>query len=125
MVKGRVREVFTGVLLLASAACHAGDGCKLQADVGVLITLRDARTGTNPTTIAVATISSGTYVERDTSYIAPSGQQVITGLLEKEGVFDILIRASGYKDWVQNGVGVPSDGCHVQVQLIDATLTPV
>lgn len=99
------------------SACQ-GRACQEYAVPGIFVTAVDARTGASLAEVAVVVVRDGTYV--DSSHVDDGAVA-----WERPGVYEVRVRAPGYRDWIRPRVRVASDGCHVRTAQVDAQLKPI
>ncbi len=124
-----------GLLLLAVLALYAGckdDGtlgriCTTEARAGIQVDVRDAATGEPAADGAIAYAQEGAYVDtlRTIPNLPPYASSMMAGVYERPGVYTVVVRKSGYRDWVQSNVIVTADECHVITVQLQARLDRV
>jgi hypothetical protein len=116
-----------GALLLMSTGCgddRVGgplyEACTAIFAYGLSIDVTDAVTGA-PLEGVSAEVRDGDFVD---PYVSVFGSTVV-GAGERAGVYTVVIRKEGYRDWTRSGIVVTADRCHVMGVHLDAALEPV
>ena len=114
------------LLLVALAGCDGPSSvCTMEMRAGLQVTITDSASGEPRAGAALAIARDGAYA--DTLDPGVSNRDVLItrqGAYERQGVYDVVVRATGYRDWVQQGVMVRSGQCHVSVAHLEAKLQP-
>lgn len=116
-------------LPMALAACDGifdSQVCTLNIAPGITVTITDSVSGEPRAAEAVAVARERAYV--DTLDPAVSiGDVLISrqGAYERKGIYEVTVRAPGYRDWVRSGVFVRPGDCHVQQVELQAPLQTV
>jgi hypothetical protein len=103
------------------------DGCTLEARWGVVVEIRDARTGAPIAATARGSVTDGAYIDS----LAPAGLDSGGVLLslgaarERGGLYRVDVLHDGYGPWQQADVLVREDQCHVHTVTLRAELLPV
>lgn len=113
---------------MAVAGCGDGLGgaCTAIWAPGILVTITDSASGEPRAAEAVAVARARAFV--DTLDPAVSiGDVLISrqGAYERKGIYEVSVRAPGYRDWVRSGVIVRPGECHVQGVALEARLPPL
>jgi hypothetical protein len=96
--------------------------CTLSVEPGLVIEVRDAKTGQPAACGAQATIRDGAYVETVADSCTGEGLR-LRGAFERSGTYDVQITKPGYKDWTRDAVVVRrGDDCHVGGVWVEADL---
>jgi hypothetical protein len=110
-------------LSLANAACkdEPAEACPAESRAGLLVEVRDARTGSPVAAGATVIARDGRFVATLTP--APDGL-VQLGLYERPGRYRVEISRPGYRSQVLESVRVVEEGCNVQTVRVAAALAP-
>ena len=115
-------------LPLVVGACDIFDSqvCTAHIAPGIRVTITDSLSGAPRAADAVAVAREGAFVDT----LGPGGFQgnvMISrqGAFERPGIYDVVVRAPGYADWVQSGVIVRPGDCHVSGAQLEARLRPL
>jgi len=118
------------ILVVGPRSCITdGVVCTAQVVYGINITVTDLATGSPPSE-ATLLARSGTF----TDSVGPRApfQWVANGPLvlslstagERAGVYSVVVRSPGYRDWTRSGIRVTGDQCHVRPVNLTAELLP-
>ena len=124
-------------LLLLVAACGSveeetigampapGVVCTMEARPGITVEPRDRVTGEIVSGPIVLIMKSGTYADtvRASTGALPAPTNV-SGAYERPGTYTVIVRHTGYHDFVKSGIIVTKDECHVIPVRITAKLEP-
>ena len=110
--------------------CITGDViCTEQYTYGINITVVDSATGFPPSE-ATLLARSATFTD-SVGPIArtPMGVDIPAYLTlstagERPGVYSVVVRSPGYRDWTRTGIRVAKDQCHVREVNLTARLQP-
>lgn len=93
----------------------SGRICTTEARAGIQVDVRDATTGEPAADGAIAYAQEGAYVDtlRTFPSLPPQASSMMVGVYERPGVYTVVVRKSGYRQWVQSNVIVTKDECHV------------
>ena len=113
---------------MATGACGIFDAqtCTLSIGPGIRVTITDSVSGEPRAAEAVAVAREEAFV--DTLGPAESQGGVLIsrqGAWERKGIYQVTVRAPGYRDWVRSGVIVRPGDCHVQRTELEAPLQPL
>lgn len=116
-----------GLLLGCSALTGESRTCTADFRFGLAVTVVDSLTDAPPSS-ALLIVRDGAFA--DTLGPATPQPVVLNGspvlILftagEREGTYDLTVRATGYRDWTRVGVTVTKDVCHVRRTDITARL---
>ncbi|HXG01274.1 MAG TPA: hypothetical protein VNL69_10810 [Bacteroidota bacterium] len=117
--------------LLIVAGCKddgtSGRICTTEARAGIQLDVRDALTGEPAAEGALAYALDGSYADTldVLPTLPPQAPLTMAGVFERPGVYTVVVRKTGYRDWMQVGVVVRHDGCHVITVMLDARLERV
>lgn len=121
-------------LLCASIGALALAGCERAAPLstcnlpvvlfGLQVIVVDSLTNTSPPS-AILIARSGAYVDS----VGPRtpdalGWLSLSAAMERSGMYDLTVRAPGYREWTRADVRVTDDGCHVDPVAVTARLRP-
>ena len=120
----RARGLAGGLLLpVLLAACGPGSAspvaCTLEARPALNVSVVDSVTAA-PIADPLVWVRDGSFV--DTLQVFDTGRA--DGPYERKGVYAVHAEAPGYEDWLQEGVVVTADECHVQTRQIVARMRP-
>ena len=101
------RMLFTvgAVLALASVQACTGD-CVSVGVPGVVVTVTDALTKSAPASMPSLRVTDGSYVEDMPRQLFDKSPPELWAAVERPGVYTVLVRATGYQDFVKEGVRV-------------------
>lgn len=104
----------------------SGVVCTQMFVAGIVVEVRDATT-TDPAAFgAQGEIRDGSYVEalevEGGGSVGPGVALRLTGAWERPGVYSVVVRKEGYRDWTTSGVLVEPDVCHVHGVTLQAAL---
>ena len=114
------------LLLVALAGCDGPSSvCTMEMRPGLQVTITDSTSGEPRAGAALAIARDGAYADTLDPGVS-NGDVMITrqGAYERQGIYDVVVRAPGYRDWIQQGVMVRSGQCHVSVARLEAKLQP-
>jgi 6,7-dimethyl-8-ribityllumazine synthase len=84
---------------------------------GLVVEVRDATTSEPAAFGARGEIRDGSYVEmlqvEGGGTVDPATALRLVGAWERPGVYSVVVRKEGYRDWTVSGVLVEADACHV------------
>lgn len=114
----------TALLVLAAAGCDffsssSPSSCTQSIQPGIVVTVVDSVTGAFIADSASGNIYSPAFA--DTLSVGYPGQ-TLEGAWERTGNFRVTVSRPGYNDWIQAGIVVTKDVCHVQTQRITARM---
>lgn len=118
-------------LLMVSPGCEdhgtSGRVCTTEARAGIQVEVRDALSGEPAAQGAVGIAYDGAYADTLQLFpnVPPHLPLTLIGAVERPGVYTVVVRKSGYRDWIRAGVEVRHDGCHVITVKLEARLEPV
>ena len=106
----------------------APGGCATVIEPGVVVEIKDARTGVPLAGRSTGVVLDGAYVDS----LVPAGFSEPTdpvgsmtsrqGAFGRAGVYSLRVQSDGYAAWMLSGVRVKSDGCSVVTQRVYAAL---
>ena len=96
----------------------------MEARAAIGVTVIDSMTRQPLTGATVTVVSANGYAETVTAP-ASSGSYQFGFAYEKEGVYAVTVRRTGYHDWHIKDVVVTRDVCHVQGVGLEAALMPL
>jgi hypothetical protein len=104
---------------------HDGPCAEVYA-AGLVVEVRDAITGEPAAHDSVGVIQDGTYREtlQIEASVDPLSALRLVGAWERTGVYSVVIRKEGYRDWSTTAV-VEADTCHVHTVTLQAMLEGV
>ena len=120
------RPLVLATLALALSACRDVTRiCTDEARPGLTLRVKDA--ATNDWAASGATLIAVDERGAMDSTSMPAGRPELDslplfGAYEHPGTFRITVRKPGYRDWVQTGVLVTADECHVRLTQLLALL---
>lgn len=123
----------SGLLLLALpmavGACGDGFGgqvCTAHMEPGIVVTITDSASGEPRAAEAVAVAREQAFVDTLGPAVSEGGVLISRqGAFERKGIYEVTVRAPGYRDWVRSGVLVRPGDCHVQQVELQAPLQTV
>lgn len=93
---------------------------------GLEVEVRDAVTGEPAAFGARGEIRDGSYVEmlqvEGFGTIDTATALMLVGAWERPGVYSVVVRKEGYRDWTVSGIVVEADACHVLRVVVQAAL---
>ena len=109
--------------LLTVGACGTTEPifCTEEARAGINVTITDALSGNALTAGSTLTIREGDYVERSTEAFG----NTMVGAWERAGTYEVSIAREGYHTWMQSGLVVNEDDCHVIPVNLDVALEAI
>ena len=103
--------------------------CTASWDPGVVVEMRDARTGAPIADAARGSVRDGAYVDSLRPYgslgPAPGTLYSRSAAHERVGIYSVEVLRDGYLPWTAEGVRVTRGVCHVRTQTLRADMTPV
>ncbi len=101
-----------------------GRVCSTEARVGIQITVRDARTGLPAANNVIAIAQDNSFIDtlRTFPFGNPDSALTLHGVYERAGTYAVILKKSGYRDWIRTNVAVNRDECHVITVQLDARL---
>lgn len=111
---------FLGAVVLLGACTTATElVCTDEAWPGVVVHVSDATSG--------AALSGASGAVRDGEYVETleAIQTVLVGAYERAGTYRVEVTRADYQPWLQEGVHVTRDRCHVRTVDLEARLTPL
>jgi hypothetical protein len=132
----RAARVVTGVLCLAYD-CHARasdrpaavekpagpiKACSLEARPGILIDVRDSLRHAPLSEATLRILSARHVVDSARSFAGRRAVTLLGGVRERPGVYDVIVRRSGYGAWRRDSVRVLQGECHVVTVRIVANM---
>ena len=120
------RRALVPCLAAVTAGCEAISSpppvyCTSIAVQGIVVEIRDARTGAPLAADAHGVVRDGAYTD-SLAVFSPSAR---TAALERAGTYAVEVRHDGYLTWTADGVHVDRDACHVRTQQLTALMQPV
>ena len=123
----RLSRMIAAVLLLALSGCDVmGIGCEQIGVLAVTVQVLDDARGTQVTAPTTVVIRDGTYA--DSVHVDSwDGLRSVGVGEDREGDYDVVVRAAGYTEWSRSNVRVRrSGGCdQLQAAVLTARLTRV
>ena len=113
------------VLTSGSAiACDSDVVCPSDFRYALAVTVQDSATGAYAASGARLVVREGVYAD-STEY--PPGRpelnrEPLQAAGERAGTYEVAVRKAGYMDWVQHGVAVDANECHVETRRLTARL---
>jgi hypothetical protein len=115
-------------LATAAAACGSPTpvACTADSRAGVVVELRDARTGA-PASVAGASLvvrEQGVVIDSvgAPAELAGTSAHHLGAAHERAGVYSLTVRKPGYRDWTREDVRVAPGVCHVVTARLVALL---
>lgn len=113
---------------LLLAACRtpiSSRACTANYVFGLSVTVVDSTTG-GPPASALLIARNGAFVDsvgprEPVSYVT-GPFLVLDAAGEREGTYDVTVRAQGYRNWTRTGVRVTAGECHVHPVALTARL---
>ncbi|RZJ71144.1 MAG: carboxypeptidase regulatory-like domain-containing protein [Flavobacterium sp.] len=99
-----------------------GINCTSEARVALVVTIKDAVTGTLITDGITVTAIDGDFSEVLTNEFWETGE--FSGVFERHGNYTITVTGAGYQNYTSNGITVGSDACHVITETLTINLQP-
>ena len=113
-----------GWTLLATAvgACDPG-ACTTEVVPGVVVEIRDADDDTPLAAGARGAVRDGGFTDSLRPH-AGAGEQMLSRAAadERPGLYTVRVEHAGYAEWVEMGIRVGEDGCHVATAELTARL---
>lgn len=94
--------------------------CTAQFVYAVTVEVQDSLTSGPPGSKPIGILTEGQYRETMESY----GNQLLQGGGERPGIYEVEVRAEGYRPWRIEGVRAGHDGCHVENVELLARMVP-
>lgn len=123
--------VIVACAALVCAGCKdsgspSGVMCTTEARVGLQISVRDAVTGLPAANNVIAIARDNSFVDtlRAFPFGNPDSALTLYGLYERPGVYAVILKKSGYQDWIRTDVVLNKDQCHVITVQLEARLQP-
>jgi hypothetical protein len=101
--------VATG-MLARGCASPFGITCTEEGEFAVHVEVRDAATGAPAAEGATLIIREGEYVDSMRGSVDLPPPPVLSAGLEREGTYHVVVRKSGYEDWIRENVQVRRGG---------------
>lgn len=124
MESGGPRLAAGALLLFLLAACSSKPtgpiACTLEARPALDVSVVDSVTAA-PVADPLVWVQDGSFV--DTLHVF--GTNRADGPYERKGDYAVHVESSGYADWLQEGVEVTADECHVQTRQLVARMRPI
>jgi hypothetical protein len=93
------------------AACTVTSGHPVRYP-GVVVHVRDARTGGPPTGVVTATIRDGTFLYSASAQSVDSANPLsLSAAVDRPGKYDVTVQSAGYHDWHGQGATRLVNGC--------------
>ena len=129
LVRVRSCSALCGLVMLSSCGGDSVPGdeiaCTTEARPGIIIHVFDAASGNPAGCGAKATVTAPGFSEVAQSFGTPcSDSTPIFAVLEKQGIYSVVVSKPGYQDFRVDNVVVSRDVCHVITVSIDARLSP-
>jgi hypothetical protein len=98
--------------------------CPEMTAPGLLVEIRDARSGQPIADSAIVLARAGSYVDtlRAGAVERDGSMRDRRGVWERPGVYAVEVRRPGYRAWTADGVAVDQGPCHVTTAVIHADL---
>lgn len=103
--------------------------CSKEVRPGIRVEVRDSLTGEPAACGATLLLQDRKFSEiiepnsRDCSTSPWDSAEWLQGAFERVGVYNVIVRKPGYVDWLESGVVVTKDRCHVRTRKLEAMLT--
>lgn len=114
---------------LALGACEEigwGRVCSASVEPGIVVTITDSASGEPRAAVAMALAREEAFVDTLDPAVSRGGVLISRqGAHERTGIYEVTVRAAGYRDWVRRGVIVRPGECHVQRAELEAPLQPL
>ncbi len=118
--------LFAAVVLFSSCKDDGLPGriCTTEARAGIEVDVRDALTGEPAAEGAIGLAQEGLFVDtlRVFPTLPPQGALTMVGAFERPGIYTVVVRKPGYREWTQANVVVSKDECHVITTRLQARL---
>ena len=120
-----MRIPITLYFLLLLAGCDIVDArvCTLELRTNIYVTATDSITGSPVTADLRGFVRDGSFQEQMSSHPAMPGI-LFLGESERAGVYEVVVNATGYREWRMTNVRVTADECHVETRSLNARLIP-
>jgi ABC-type glycerol-3-phosphate transport system substrate-binding protein len=105
------RLAFVAAMATFLAACGGDVVCVTVPSPAVLLTVVDSVTG-NPVNAAMTVSWTENGGPTTVDQLAASQGPRVVEVGTSSGTYDITVHATGYRDWIQRGIVVPSYGCN-------------
>jgi hypothetical protein len=116
---------------LAVLVCSACDGivapCTDEARFGISVDFLDAATGGPVLSASIFAAARDGFYADSVRFSNTDRADPVTALgfaVERDGVYDLEITATGYSAWNRSGVRVSGGRCHVETVRLTASLQP-
>ena len=121
--------VMVGLTIAVLAGCESSPFCTAKFVPGIVVEVRDGRTG-RPAAQGVTGIAFAPgYVDslRLFGILGPDDDDEISlsGAYERSGRYTVLLVKEGYQPWICPRVIVSENGCHVVTEHLRADLMPI
>lgn len=122
------------LLLLSVVACFdrpddSGPVCTTEVRSGITLKVYDAETEENISCDVTVVMSEGDFTETlDRSLCdeqISDSEPSLFGLMERAGVYSMVISADGYQGYSEDDIVIEEDECHVITQLVEVDLAPL
>lgn len=122
------------LVLLTLPGCElpfAPGGCTASVEPGVVVEIRDARSGAPLAGLAAGVVRDGAYVDslRPAAFSDPSdpvgSMTSRQAAPERPGRYAVEVQRAGYQPWTRTGVRVGRGACHVETARLRADLEPL
>jgi hypothetical protein len=106
---------------------NGGRICSTEARVGIQVAVRDVITGLPAATDVLALAQDHSFIDtlRTLPFGSPDSALTLYGVYERAGVYSVMVKKTGYRDWIRTNVVVDKDECHVITVQLDARLERV
>jgi hypothetical protein len=121
-------------MLLALPGCElpfAPGGCSASVEPGIVVEIRDARSGAPLAGLASGMVRDGAYSDslRPAAFSDPAdpvgSMTSRQAAPERPGRYAIEVQRAGYRPWTRTGVRVSRGACHVETARLRADLEPL
>ena len=123
-----IRSAFVLIALVSAGCRNTTDVCPAVVRPGIVVEIRDARTGLPIAQGAQGFVREGTYVDSLRPYQGVSANPAtlisLQAALGRPGKYDVEVQRAGYLRWTKAGVTVSSGQCGPRTVILHADLVP-
>jgi hypothetical protein len=111
------------IVWLSAAGC--GVACTLEARAGIEVVVIDSITGGIVSASTIILVAQEGVFKDSLQIARAQSANPVEITTERPGKYRVSVIASGYKEWVKEGVRVNEDQCHVGTVKLNAQLQPL
>jgi len=126
-----MRIAFICAILATLSGCTIFSGpqvCPASINPGIVVEVRDARTGSFIALGARGVVREGTYVDSLKPYAFsssdPSSVTSLQAALGRAGTYSVEVEHDGYQRWTISGIRVQKQTCGIRTVRLRASLVP-